>query len=418
MPLQVIIVGAGIAGLCAAVSLRRAGCHATILEKSAFSGEVGAALAISPNGGRVLSRLGFSFARARACEGKSWLTVDGATLSSLGSIDLTHSKQMFGAPTWTVHRVDLHNELLRLATEPGDGSNGTPAVLSLGSPVAGGTADGRVILEDGTTRSADLVVAADGLRSVFRDLVLGADGVAQRDPSGSAAFRFLVPTELFKKDPGLAQLLESNQGRATMFVDTKDQRERHLVWYECRSGEIQNFVGIHPSHAVSIQDGEEARSKMKEEFSHFHQHVERILSLADHVKCWPLYAQDPYPTWVRGRVVLIGDAAHPMLPFGGQGSNMAIEDGGALGCLLADVGPTQVERRLALFEQLRINRASRVQVLSSVRVNREKEVEDKVRQYVDSPDDVIPTSMRERTIHDYSYDVFAACDQILLKNDK
>ncbi|KAI0378284.1 hypothetical protein F5Y04DRAFT_284042 [Hypomontagnella monticulosa] len=416
MPLKVIVVGAGIAGLCTAVSMRRAGCEVIIFEKSAFAAEIGAALAISPNGARVLDRFGFSYTRARACEVQFWDTVDGETLSTIASTDFSQSKQMFGSVGRTVHRVDLHNELLRLATEPSIGSaSGKPADLRLGSRVVSATPEGTVVLEDGSAHAADIVVAADGLRSVVRDVVLGADGAKVKPfHSGSAAFRFLVDTEVFKKDPVLAQLLESKQGRATALVDTKDKLERHMMWYGCRGGEVQNFVGIHPSQGDTIEEGEDAKSEMKKEFAHFHEHVARMLGLAEHVRRWPLLIQDPFPTWVRGRLVLIGDAAHPMLPFGGQGANMAIEDGGALGFLfegITDAG--QVEKRLSLFEQVRKNRASRVQILSSVRIHREKEVEAKVRQYADSSDTLIPTSMRERTIHDYSYEIFGACEKVL-----
>ncbi|KAI1781134.1 hypothetical protein F4818DRAFT_436326 [Hypoxylon cercidicola] len=415
MPLRVIIVGAGIAGLCAAVSMRRAGWEVVIFEKSAFAAETGAALAVSPNGVRVLQQLGFSFERARACEVTAWDTIDGETFSTLASVDFSKSVQMFGSPGYTVHRVDLHNELLRLATGPSDGSvDGKPADLRLASRVVSATSDGTVVLEDGSTYTADLVVAADGLRSVLRDPVLGAETEIEPYHSGSAAFRFLVDTEVFKKDPVLAELLENKQGHATILVDTKDKLERHMIWYSCRGGEVQNFVGIHPSQADLIEEGEDAKSQMRKEFAHFHEHIARMFGLAQHVRCWPLLIQNPFPKWSRGRLVLIGDAAHPMLPFGGQGANMAIEDGGALGFLFADItNADQIGTRLSLYEKVRKNRASRVQILSGVRIHREQEVEAKVRQYAESSDILIPTSMRERTIHDYSYDLFSACEKIL-----
>lgn len=184
----------------------------------------------------MLDRFGFSYTRARACEVQFWDTVDGETMSTIASTDFSQSKQMFGSVGRTVHRVDLHNELLRLAAEPSNGStNGKPADLRLGSRVVSATPEGTVVLEDGSAHAADIVVAADGLRSVVRDVVLGADGAKVKPyHSGSAAFRFLVDTEVFKKDPVLAQLLESKQGRATALVDTKDKLERHMMWYGCR----------------------------------------------------------------------------------------------------------------------------------------------------------------------------------------
>lgn len=418
MGVKVIIVGAGIAGLCAAVSLRRAGCDVEIFEKSAFATEIGAALTLTPNAALVLERLGFSIKRSRACTVNAWTTVDGATLETLNSIDLSKSEQMFGAPGRTVHRIDLHSELLRLATEEHpEQPAGKPVKLRLGAHVVRATTDGSIVLHDGSTYSADFVVAADGLHSVVRDAVLGSDS-NEKAPwaSGHSAFRFLIETEVLEKDPELAPLLETKPSIATTFVDSDDPRPRRITWYSCRDGKTQNFVGIHPTkkYHLEVDDVNATKNNMKKEFGHFHEKLKRIIDLAEHVKCWPLLTHDPYPRWVRGRVVLIGDAVHPILPFGGQGGNMAIEDGGALGFLFKDVvDPDQVESRLELFERVRKNRASRVQVLSSVSSGSELEVEAEVRRFADSDETLIPKTGRERTMHNYGYDVFGACQTAL-----
>ncbi|KAL7793748.1 hypothetical protein V8C37DRAFT_409514 [Trichoderma ceciliae] len=401
MPIRVIIVGAGIGGLTTAVSLRQAGCEVTVFEKSAFVGEIGAALALTPNGARILERLGFSFAKARTCNIKTWNTIDGVTYNTLNSLDLSNSEQVFGTPLRTVHRVDLHNELLRLATTPGQGLS-RPVTLKLSCQVVEAHYDGTVILHDGSRYSADVVVGADGLRSVVRDAVLGAGASAKPIHSGQAAFRFLVNTSTLKNDPALASMTCENQEKLCLFADTSEiERERHMIWYACRDGEVQNFVGIHPSVEVTTEEGQDAKVSMKAEFSHFHEKINRILEIAENVKRWPLFIHDPYPTWVNGRIVLVGDAAHPMLPFGGQGAMMAIEDGGILGSLLTNLAPNQIDARLSNYQNLRKNRASRIQLLSNVRVGREAEVEAQVRQYADGPDYSVPTSHKERTMHDY-----------------
>ena len=234
MPLHIIIVGAGIAGLCAAVALRQAGHSITVFEKSRFAAEVGAALLLSPNGTRVLSSIGFSFERARGCQVTAWDTIDGVTLENLASLDLEDAETRFGAPLMTVHRVDLHNELLRLATI-GDSSDGPTVQLQLNSKVVRANAEeGTVLLADGRTEKADLVVAADGVNSILRGAVLEHEA-PEAIPTGLSAFRFLIPTKEFVDDPQLLASFRKQCKGPTIIVDPCDLRgERHLIWYDCQ----------------------------------------------------------------------------------------------------------------------------------------------------------------------------------------
>lgn len=236
MPLDVIIVGAGIAGLCAAVALRQAGHSVTIFEKSRFAAEVGAALLLSSNGTRVLSRIGFSFERARGRRVTAWDTVDGTTLETIVGLDLEDAEERYGAPLVSIHRVDLHNELLRLTTTDDNNDNEAPKVrLLLNSRVVEASAEeGTVTLMDGSVKKADLVVAADGVHSMLRNVVFRHEA-PKASPTGLSAFRFLVPTDGLREDPQLMEFLEWKCEGPTILADTCEmQSERHIVWYDCQ----------------------------------------------------------------------------------------------------------------------------------------------------------------------------------------
>ncbi|KAF1976667.1 putative salicylate hydroxylase [Bimuria novae-zelandiae CBS 107.79] len=412
MPLKIIVVGAGIGGLTAAVALRQTGHEVEIFEKSAFAAEIGAALMVCPNGTRVLSRLGFSFKNARAGILTKINVMDGQTLESTAAVDLSRAEEMFGAKLWAVHRVDLHKELLRLALDE-DGV-GQPVKLRLSSEVATATTDGRIVLKDSSVHMADLIVAADGLKSVLQKIV-----TKKAEPptaTGLSAFRFLLDTEVLKADPKLAATLEKKGSfDVGSLQDTHDPTKvRYMVWYECRNGKTQNFVGIHPTREVNGDDQEEVKAAMLDEFKHFAPELLEMIRRSSAAKCWPLFVHEPLSNWYNDRVVLIGDSAHPMLPFNAQGAVSAMEDGGALGFLFQNVDDAKlIPERLGVFQRARADRVARVQILSNVKLGREKEVEEQVRRYADPRGSSVPTNMVEHVAHDYGYDVFAKCDEIM-----
>jgi salicylate hydroxylase len=202
-----------------------------IFEKSKFAAEIGAAVVLSPNAVRVLSTFGFSCDRAQARQLQLWETVDGRTLNPLGKVDHREAEQKYGAPLYAIHRVDLHNELLRLIGE----ETNKPATIHLRSKVVDADPEkGFIELEDGTKHYADLIVAADGLRSVLRKTVFRGEDVNAK-PTGLSAFRFLIPTPELEGYASLATLRQWKQPGVTIIADTTDTvNERHMVWYDCR----------------------------------------------------------------------------------------------------------------------------------------------------------------------------------------
>ncbi|KAL9050445.1 MAG: hypothetical protein Q9162_006626 [Coniocarpon cinnabarinum] len=326
-----------------------------ILERSQLVGEVGAALLVTPNGSRVLRDLGFSFEKAQANRMTRWEVLDGLDLKTVASTDLEDAEQVYGAPVFTMHRADLHNELMRVAKSTS--SDLPPVSLSAASKVkSADPSKGVVELDDGSCLHADLIVGADGLHSAVRSCVLDYHEEFKSRPSGISAFRFQIPTAQLYDNQHFRDLLKFKGRGSTVLVDTAElDVERHLVWYDCQDGQTQNFVGVHKAFNGPRQD---LKTEMMKEFGHFHPSVVGMIS-----------------------------AAPVMLPFGGQGSNQAIEDAGALGVLFRNMQSLHdVPTRLQMFEDVRRLRASRVQTLSKVRLGKEKDVELELRKFADPPD--------------------------------
>ncbi|KAJ5115656.1 hypothetical protein N7456_000004 [Penicillium angulare] len=415
MPLQVIVVGAGIAGLCAATAIKQAGHHVEVFEKSRFLSEVGAAVTLSPNSSSVLAHLGFSFERARVCQLNTWETVDGINLETMGSVDQSRCEEKFGMPLMGVHRVDLHNELMRLAESRQGVPSPASCTVHCGAQVVRvSSEEGFIELQNGQRHYADLIVAADGLHSIARAHVVGGNGL-KSTLTGFNAFRFLIPSSMIKGDHEFDEILAWKSDGLTVLADTRDKiNERHMAWYECQDGAVQNLVGIHPSTAtVKSEDNEVNKATMLEEFGHFHPSITKLIKIAPEIRSWPLMQNDPLHRWSKGKVLIIGDAAHAMLPFGGQGANQAIEDGGALGRLLQGLDdPAEIPHRITLFDMVRRKRASRIQILSTVRIGKEKQVEKQLEQYAE-PGVSLPTNFEERTYHDFSFKVLQRSDEVL-----
>ena len=166
-------------------------------------------------------------------------TMLGSSLEHVASVDLSKAVEKFGASAWSVHRVDLHNELLRLATSE-DMTNLKPVKLRLGAQVVDASTDGSIFLADGSCHTADLIVAADGLHSILRDTVLKR-GIMPPSPSGLSAFRFLLDTKLLKDNAKLMQITETKDPGYKIIIDAEEKLlERHMVWYPCR-GCVSHF---------------------------------------------------------------------------------------------------------------------------------------------------------------------------------
>jgi salicylate hydroxylase len=186
-----------------------------------------------------LEHLGFDFARAQACRHKAWEVMDGLTLKQITVQTLEDVASITGSDFHTVHRVDLHKELLRLALDATTDNHSAPPVkIQYGSPIANvNSLNGQVYLTDGTIHTADLVVAADGIHSTVRECVVPPDSNTSNKAieTGMSAFRFLLPTEALMARPEIRDAMRMKAGGSALLADTsRVSGVQHMIWYGCR----------------------------------------------------------------------------------------------------------------------------------------------------------------------------------------
>jgi salicylate hydroxylase len=347
-PPHAVIAGAGISGLCTSLCLARGGWRVSLYEKAKVLEETGAGLQLSPNASAVLRRLGVierltPFAlRPKALRIRR--ARDGATLAVML---LDDAERRWGAPYLVVHRADLQRALLEaIAREPG-------IKLQTGAAVAGFASSENsvaIAIEQGVVRlkaAGDCLIGADGVRSFVRQR-LGADSARF---SGRAAWRATVDAA---RAPDAMRREET-----TLWLG----RKAHLVHYPLCGGAIVNVVAIVDEDFCP--DGADFRSSpgepglLEARFSRWAEPARKLLRVAPEWRKWPLFDCKPIASWVAGRVALMGDAAHPMLPFLAQGAAQAIEDARALGEVLTR--GQNIETSLCAYQEARCPRAARVQ---------------------------------------------------------
>ncbi|PLB52241.1 FAD/NAD(P)-binding domain-containing protein [Aspergillus steynii IBT 23096] len=359
-PLDVLIIGAGIAGLTAAIALGKQGHRVVILEKSRFARETGAAIYMPPNCTALLQWMGIS-----PSEFGGTLLHRMQQYDHRGNVkndrDFTPIRHEWQAEWYLVHRVDLHNHLKQKALET--------ATLHLECKIVNidiMSARPSVSLDDGRTFECDLLLGADGLLSVLRNKI--APSSPAPEPVGKSTLRWLLPVTQLKNMEATSEAVR-NPGTFIEWAAT----DRRLVAYPCSDNQIFNLCGFLPtSEAGGLGEGWQAsgnKQALIRGFSDFPPSVKALVENAgDDLKVWELYDMEPLPSWVKGHSALLGDAAHPFQPYMGQGGAMAIEDAVSLAILLPlGTSAKDIARRLALYEEARRERVETI--LEYTRIN-------------------------------------------------
>jgi len=355
MAYKILIAGAGLGGLTAASCLMKAGHKVEIYEQAPKLGEIGAGIQISANAMHVLRDLGLEQPiRAAGVHPAAYVFRLFDTGEEIQRFSLAEEHEhRHGAPYTQLHRADLH-DLLAARAQAFD-----PEVVRLNRKAVGySESNGGVELrfEDGSSARGDLLIAADGLKSVIRVQMLGA---AVATYTGDAAWRITVPTDRLPKDR-----LEKAM---SVFVGPG----RHAVCYYLRGGAVLNFVGCVETDEVSEESWtlKFPWEKLKADYRGWNPAIQAVIDSADKDACyrWSLHDRPPATHWSANHVTLLGDAAHPTLPYLAQGAAMAIEDAAVLTRALAMC--ETISEALKLYERNRIDRTSRIVAQSTA--NRE-----------------------------------------------
>jgi 3-hydroxybenzoate 6-monooxygenase len=340
-----LIVGGGIGGLSAALCLARLGAGVTVLERSKTFAEVGAGIQLAPNATRILRRLGvLEKIMPAAVLPRRLVLADAIDARELTSLDLTDFPARYGAPYLVLHRGDLLSALFEACVASG-------VALHSGADVTGLREEGTgtvATCADGREFTAQVAIGADGLHSRIREHVTDDEPVN----SGFVAYRGAVPIEQVARHADLRDVVAwIGPGL-------------HLVQYPLRSGRMYNQVAVFRSQAF-LRGGADwgSPAELAAAFAGCSEHVRESLSTLRIDNRWPMLDRPPTPDWARGRIALLGDAAHPMLQYLAQGACQALEDSAALAGALAEAGKAgrPFSQGLASYVALRAPRAMRVQ---------------------------------------------------------
>ena len=339
--MKIAIVGAGMGGLAAAAAMSQARMDVTVYEQAARFARIGAGIQMLPNSMKVLRGLrieqrlrGLAFA-PRSHLNREWDS--GKVLT-----ELPMPEARYDAPYLCMHRGDLHETLM----------SAVPAgALRLNRKLIG-IEGGTLRFEDGSSASADVIIGADGVHSRVRELLFGPEKPLNK---GRVAYRAVFRASRVGRDLGPSRTKWWGKDRhIVLYYTTRDSDE---VYFVTSQPEKQDWVTPESWSAKGNVD------ELRAAFAGFHSDVRAVLDACPDCHKWAILEREPLPAWSKGRVVLLGDACHPMTPYMAQGAATSIEDAAILSRCLGEI--SDVEKALKAYENHRKPRTSKIQAISS-----------------------------------------------------
>jgi 6-hydroxynicotinate 3-monooxygenase len=346
--LIIAVVGAGIGGLTVAATLRRVGMNAQVYEQAPQFARVGAGIQMMPNSMKVLRRIGVEH-RVRDVAFKPYSHLNREWDTGRVLRELPMPENLFGAPYLCMHRADLHEALV----------SAIPAgTIHLSKKLVGlepGADQVTLAFADGTRAHANAVVGADGIHSVVREIIIGPDEPIHK---GRIAYRSIFSSTLLRG-------MDIGSSRTKWWG-----LDRHIVIYYTKADRSElYFVTSVPETAEWLTRESWSATgdvmELRKAYEGFHPDVRAVLEACPDCHKWAILEREPLPRWSDGRVVLLGDACHPMTPYMAQGGATAVEDAAILARCLDDVKGEDLKGAFACYEAHRKPRTSRIQEISS-----------------------------------------------------
>ncbi|MBY2919696.1 FAD-dependent monooxygenase [Rhizobium leguminosarum] len=342
---KIAIIGAGLGGAAAGALLQHAGFNVQIFEQAPSFSRLGAGIHMGPNVLKIFQRIGMDQKLIDISSTPAyWFSRDGLTGDYLSRIPL----EGYGATYCTVHRGDL--SALQMDTM-------TPGTVQFNKRLTcleDNGSDVYLEFQDGTSARATIVIGADGINSRVRETLLGAE---KPHYSGWVGHRAMISAEKLKKFDLTFEDCVKWWGP-----------DRHMMVYytTSRRDEYYYVTGVpHPAWEFDGAFVQSSREEMSEAFAGYHPVIQALIEATDDVTKWPLFNRNPLPLWSQGRMVLLGDACHPMKPHMAQGAAMAIEDAAMLARCLEETGSQDYATAFRLYEASRRDRATQVQTVSN-----------------------------------------------------